>query len=105
MYICFRKCKPLFETLRITITILDIIHRPVFYLKHSVSESSFCLRLQAEPIQIGKVHRANLCLSMHMSRIVIVIAILLVCLYIQVLPGDITVTPVSLNFFTFSLSK
>jgi hypothetical protein len=46
----------------ITITILDIIHRPVFYLKHNVSEAVFCLRLQVEPIQLGPIHRASLCL-------------------------------------------
>jgi hypothetical protein len=31
----------------VTVTILDIIHRPVFYLKLNVSESLFCLLLQA----------------------------------------------------------
>jgi hypothetical protein len=29
-----------------SVTILDIIHRPVFYLKRNVSETGFCLRLQ-----------------------------------------------------------
>jgi hypothetical protein len=38
--------------INITITILDIIHRPVFYLKH-VSETGFCLCLQVEPTQVG----------------------------------------------------
>jgi hypothetical protein len=33
----------------IAITIVDIIHRPVFYLKYNVSETGFCLRIQAEP--------------------------------------------------------
>jgi hypothetical protein len=32
--------------INITITILDIIHRPVFYLKHDVSETGFYLRLK-----------------------------------------------------------
>jgi hypothetical protein len=32
--------------LSITFTILDIIRRPVFYLKHGVLETGFCLRLQ-----------------------------------------------------------
>jgi hypothetical protein len=32
---------------------MDIIHRPVFYLKHNVSETGFCLRLQVEFIQLG----------------------------------------------------
>jgi hypothetical protein len=36
--------------INITITILDITHRPVFYLKHDVSEIGFCLRFQVEPI-------------------------------------------------------
>jgi hypothetical protein len=29
-----------------TIPVLNIIHCPVFYLKHDVSESGFCLRFQ-----------------------------------------------------------
>jgi hypothetical protein len=38
----------------ISITILDIIHLPVFYLKHDFSETGFCLCLQAEPtLSIG----------------------------------------------------
>jgi hypothetical protein len=28
---------------------MDIIYRPVIYLKHDVSETGFCLRLQVEP--------------------------------------------------------
>jgi hypothetical protein len=35
----------------LTIRILDIIHRPFFYLKHDVSETGFCLRLQVISIQ------------------------------------------------------
>jgi hypothetical protein len=31
------------------VTIQDITHRPVSYLKHNVSETGFCLRLQIEP--------------------------------------------------------
>jgi hypothetical protein len=38
-------------------TILDIIHRPVFYLKHSFSETEFCLRLQVESTQVGQMQR------------------------------------------------
>jgi hypothetical protein len=30
----------------LTFTILGIIHRPVFYLKHTVSDTGFCVRLQ-----------------------------------------------------------
>jgi hypothetical protein len=32
--------------INITITILDIIHRLVFYLKHHVSETGFCLQVK-----------------------------------------------------------
>jgi hypothetical protein len=39
--------------INITITILDIIHRTVFYLKHGVSETGLCLFLQVEPIHMG----------------------------------------------------
>jgi hypothetical protein len=38
-----------------TITILDFIHCPVFYLKLEDSETGFCLRLQVEPTQMGSV--------------------------------------------------
>jgi hypothetical protein len=34
--------------LNITITILDIIHRPCFCLKYNVSNTVFCLRSQDE---------------------------------------------------------
>jgi hypothetical protein len=45
-----------------TIKILDIIHRPVFYLKHDISDAAgFCLRLQVEPTQVGPIDRAGLC--------------------------------------------
>jgi hypothetical protein len=47
---------------RLTITILDIIHRPVFYLKYDVSVTGFCLHLQVEPTQLGPIDRASLCL-------------------------------------------
>jgi hypothetical protein len=48
----------------ITITILYIIHRPVLYLKQDVSETRFCLRLQAEPTQLGQIDRTSLSLSL-----------------------------------------
>jgi hypothetical protein len=41
--------------INITITILDTNHRPVFYLKHVVSETGFCIRLQVEPTQFVPV--------------------------------------------------
>jgi hypothetical protein len=34
--------------INITVTILDIIHRPVFYLNQNISETEFYLRLQVE---------------------------------------------------------
>jgi hypothetical protein len=43
-----------------TITILDIVHRPVFNLKHDVSETVFCLHLQEEPTMLRPVDRASL---------------------------------------------
>jgi hypothetical protein len=36
------------------ITIVDIIHHPVVYLKHDVLEIAFCLQLQVQPVQLGK---------------------------------------------------
>jgi hypothetical protein len=35
-----------------TITILDIIHRPASYIKYNVSETEFCLRLQVKPTKL-----------------------------------------------------
>jgi hypothetical protein len=49
--------EPLFGKIRITI--LDIVHRPLFYLKHGVSETGFCLRLQAESTQLVSRHRTS----------------------------------------------
>jgi hypothetical protein len=43
----------------ITITILDIIHNPVYYLKHKISETGFCLLLQMEPTHLVPVDRAG----------------------------------------------
>jgi hypothetical protein len=47
--------------INITITILNNIHRPVFYLKHDVSDTEFCLRLQVESTQMCPVDRASIC--------------------------------------------
>jgi hypothetical protein len=44
--------------------ILDIIHSPVFYLKHDVSEPGYCLLLQVEPTQLGQIDTANLRLAL-----------------------------------------
>jgi hypothetical protein len=46
---------------------LDIIHRPVFYLKsrpvyiskHNVSETGFYLRRQVKPTLLGRIDRAS----------------------------------------------
>jgi hypothetical protein len=51
-------CKTLFETPYITITILNIIHCPDFYLKHNVSKTGFCLRLLVVYTQLGPIDRA-----------------------------------------------
>jgi hypothetical protein len=47
--------------------LLDIIHRPLFikkhrpvyFSKHNVSETEFCLRLQIKPTQLGPIDRAS----------------------------------------------
>jgi hypothetical protein len=41
-------------------SILDIIQCLVYYLKYDVSKTGFCLRLQAEPTQLGPIERATL---------------------------------------------
>jgi hypothetical protein len=43
----------------IAITILDIIHRPVFYIKRNVSETRFCLRIQVVHIQLNPIDKAS----------------------------------------------
>jgi hypothetical protein len=58
IYIC--SCRRWY--FNITITILDIIRCPVFYLKPNVSETGFCLRFQAESTQLGPIDRDSLCL-------------------------------------------
>jgi hypothetical protein len=45
----------------ISLTFLHIIHRPVLYLKHVLSETKFCLPIQVEPICFGSVDRPSLC--------------------------------------------
>jgi hypothetical protein len=48
---------------------LDIIqclvlskNRPVYFSKHNVSETGFCLRLQVKPTQLGPIDRDSPCL-------------------------------------------
>jgi hypothetical protein len=38
---------------------MDIIHRTFFRLKHSTSETDFCLRLQVVPTQLSPIDRAS----------------------------------------------
>jgi hypothetical protein len=45
----------------LSITVLDIIHCPFFYLKCIVSETGFCLRIQVEATQTDPIERASLC--------------------------------------------
>jgi hypothetical protein len=47
------------KLVKCAITILDIIHRPVFKLKHDVSETEICLRPPVEPIQFDPIHTAT----------------------------------------------
>jgi hypothetical protein len=42
---------------------MEMIHLPIFYLKHNASESGFCLRLPVEPTQFHRVRRQGLALS------------------------------------------
>jgi hypothetical protein len=46
---------------RLNITILDIIRRHVFYLKHNVSETGFCLRQHVVRTQLGPIGSACPC--------------------------------------------
>jgi hypothetical protein len=55
-------CKCLQLRSYVTIAILDNFHHPVFYLKHGVLKTRFCLRLQVEPTQLGPIARASLSL-------------------------------------------
>jgi hypothetical protein len=41
------------------IIFFDIIHRPVYDSKHDVSETGFCLRLQAKPTHLGPIDTAS----------------------------------------------
>jgi hypothetical protein len=52
------QCCPYTRNSNITIPILNIIHRPVFYLKLDVSETGFCFRPQVDSID-----RSGLCLQ------------------------------------------
>lgn len=43
----------------ISITFLDIIHLPVFILKHTILETEFSLHLQVKPVQMGPIVRPS----------------------------------------------
>jgi hypothetical protein len=59
-------------------TILEIIHRPVPYLKHDVLQIGFCFRFKMEPTMLGPMYKAS-CVTQKdgwiTCRIVIVILI------------------------------
>jgi hypothetical protein len=44
-------------------TILDLLHRPVFYLKHTTFRRLGCFRLQLEPTQMDPIERFTLSLD------------------------------------------
>jgi hypothetical protein len=56
----YRIGKKLIQKISITIIIQDIIHLPVFYLEHRVSEAGFCLRHQVMPTQLSPIDGVNL---------------------------------------------
>jgi hypothetical protein len=60
--ICFTMARVMLATFQYNHHSSDIIHRPVFYLKHKVSDTGVCLRVQVKPTQFGPMHRASLCL-------------------------------------------
>jgi hypothetical protein len=41
---------------------MDIIHSLIFYLKHGVSETGICLRLQVENTQLNPIDKDSLSL-------------------------------------------
>jgi hypothetical protein len=51
------------------ITYLDIIRRPLFSLKHNISETGFCLHVQVVPAQVVPKDSANVCLQRHLSKL------------------------------------
>jgi hypothetical protein len=49
--------------INIITTILDIIHRPVFYSKYNISDTGFFTRLHVEPTQLDPIDWVILCLG------------------------------------------
>jgi hypothetical protein len=42
--------------------ILNIIHRPLFYLKQDVPKTEICFHFQEEPTELDQINRPSLCL-------------------------------------------
>jgi hypothetical protein len=40
---------------------MNIVHRPVFYLKHDFSLTGLCLRLQVEPTHVDPIDGVSPC--------------------------------------------
>jgi hypothetical protein len=51
-------------TCDIIIASLHINHSPVFYFKHDVARTEFCLHLQVEPTQLDPIDRTILSLRL-----------------------------------------
>jgi hypothetical protein len=60
----------------IAVTILDIIHRPGFYLKQNISETAMCLSLQVKHTQVGPIDGGSLCLQSGISLNKIILLLL-----------------------------
>jgi hypothetical protein len=71
-----------------TITILDIIHCPVFFFKQDASKTGLCLHLQAEPTEVGPLDRVPLCLRTPATTL------------IQFIKETQQKTPMGVNIFT-----
>jgi hypothetical protein len=75
--------------INIIITVLDIIHHPVFYLKHDVLETGLCLCLQAEPSQLNPIDRPSLHLRVEDYNYIQFCRLIVIqqLLFLQVLPS------------------
>jgi hypothetical protein len=61
MAMCLRKIYRFGQQyINIPITILDIIHCPLFCLKHDILETGLCFRLQVESTQFGLIDGTSL---------------------------------------------
>jgi hypothetical protein len=50
------------EYINITVIIINSIHLPLFYLKHCVSKTGFCLRLHVVFTHLGPINRPSPCI-------------------------------------------